>query len=192
MYYVYIHKNKQTGEVVYCGKGSKQRYCTYTSRCEEHVLMMRRNMLEYVIVKDFSEEEEAYIYEEKLTANYKELGQCIFNISIGRRTSEETKIKLSHVLKGKKRSKETKERIKKNHNRPLAKTVLMYKEDRLIKIFQSSREAAAYATENGISSYSWCWRSLKTGEITKPTKDFPNGGYRFVYQDDKMKLKKDQ
>jgi hypothetical protein len=84
------------------------------------------------------------------------------------------------VLKGKKRSKETKEKMKKNHNRPLAKTVFLYKEDKLIKIFQSSREAGAYAAENGISSYAWCWRSL------------PIGGYRFEYQDDKMKLNKDQ
>lgn len=155
--------------------------------------MIKKNILEYVIVIYFNEENEAYIYEEKLTAHYKELGQCKFNISIGRRTSQETKIKFSSVLKGKKRSKETKEKIKKNHNRPLAKTLFMYKEDKLIKIFQSSREAGAYAAENGISSYSWCcWISLKTGEITKPTKDFPIGGYRFVYQDDKIKLKKDQ
>jgi hypothetical protein len=61
MYYVYIHKIKQTGEVVYCGKGSKNRYYTYSSRCEEHILMMRKNMLEYVIVKHFKEENEAYI-----------------------------------------------------------------------------------------------------------------------------------
>ncbi|KKB42971.1 hypothetical protein [Bacillus thermotolerans] len=88
----------------------------------------------------------------------------------------------------KKRNKETKERIKKNHARPLAKTVLMFKDGELIKTFKSSREAGKYAVENGICSYGWVGRSLSTGEATKPTRNFPVGGYRFVYEDDKIKL----
>ncbi|WP_002145823.1 hypothetical protein [Bacillus cereus] len=186
MYYVYIHKHKQTREVMYCGKGSNYRYCNYNSRSDEHLTLMKEQQLEYIILKYFKEEQEAYIYEEKITQEYKQKDQCKFNISIGRKTSKETKVKLSQVLTGKKRTKETKERMKKNHTRPLAKTVLMYKGEILIKKFRSSREAGTYAVENGICSYGWCGRSLKTGEVTKPTREFPVGGYRFVYRDGKM------
>ncbi|MBJ8030245.1 hypothetical protein [Bacillus cereus group sp. N21] len=189
MYYVYIHKHKRTGEVMYCGKGSNSRYCNYNSRSDEHLKLMKQQQLEYTILKYFKEEQKAYIYEEKITQEYKQKNQCKFNISIGRKTSEETKVKLSQVLSGKKRTKETKERMKRNHARPLAKTVLMYKGDVLIKTFRSSREAGTYAVENGICSHGWCGRSLKTGEITKPTREFPIGGYRFVYQDDKIVVK---
>ncbi|HDR7890825.1 TPA: hypothetical protein QCY29_003177 [Bacillus toyonensis] len=51
------------------------------------------------------------MYEEKITQEYKQKDQFEFNISIGRKTSEETKVKISQVLTGKKRTKETKERI---------------------------------------------------------------------------------
>jgi hypothetical protein len=95
---VYIHKDKQTGEVVYCGKGSNFRYCDYNSRCDEHLALMKNNQLDYIILEYFEDEIEAYIYEEKITEQYKQINQCKFNISIGRRTSEQTKAKLSKVL----------------------------------------------------------------------------------------------
>lgn len=190
MYYVYLHKHKQTGEIVYCGKGSNFRYCDYNSRCGEHLTLMKSKQIEYIILKKFDDENEAYKYEETVTDLFKYRGQCKFNISSGRRTSEQTKRKLSNVLKGKKRSKETKERIKKNHARPLAKNVLMYKDGKLLKTFVSSREAGRYAVEKGICSYGWVGRSLKTGETTVPTKEFPIGGFLFVYDDGKMSLEK--
>ena len=183
-YYVYLHKDKKTGLVVYCGKGSNSRYQDYSSRVADHVFMMKNNQLEYDFVQYFANEIEAYNHEEKVTRMYKEINQCRFNISLGRRTSEQTKDKLSKILKGKKRSNETKERIKKSHARPLAKKVLLYKEGNLLKEFMSSREAGKYAVENEICSYGWCGRSLKTGEDTKPTKNYPTGGYLFVYKND--------
>jgi hypothetical protein len=190
MYYVYIHKNRESGEVVYCGKGSNFRYCGWNSRSDEHSAMMKKGKLEYIILKNFNDEREAYIYEEKITAQFKKFNQCKFNISIGRRTSDATKVKLSKVLKGKKRSKETRDLIKKNHVRPHAKEVSMYKDGILIRKFKSSREAGKYAVENGICSYGWCGRSLKTKEATIPTKDFPIGGYLFTYEDAKIQLRK--
>lgn len=188
MYYVYIHKLKQTEEVVYCGKGSNQRYRDYNSRNDEHLSLMKSGQLNYVILRYFENEKEAYKIEEIITEQFKQSNQCKFNIAIGRRTSDQTKQKLSKVLKGKTRSKETKERIKANHARPLAKKVLMFKEGVLIRTFRSSREAGQYAAGYGICSYSWCSRSLKTGEHTKPTKQFPLGGFLFVYEDDKIEL----
>lgn len=190
MYYVYVHRHKQTGEIVYCGKGSNFRFQDYNSRCDEHLKLMRNKQLDYIILKGFKDEGLAYLYEEKITEQYKEKGQCNFNISIGRKTSEETKAKLSKALKGKKRTQQTKERIKQSHTRPLAKKVLMYKDGKLLKTFQSSRDAGQYAVENGICSYGWCGRSLKTGEVTKPTKDFPIGGFLFVYEGDKISSRK--
>ncbi|MCP3763275.1 hypothetical protein NLX67_12875 [Domibacillus sp. A3M-37] len=68
----------------------------------------------------------------------------------------------------------------------------MFKDDKFVKIFSSSRETGKYAAENGVCSYGWVGRSLKTGEETKPTRDFPIGGYRFVYQDDKIEGEKCQ
>ncbi|MGE7119725.1 hypothetical protein ACQKIC_05910 [Peribacillus sp. NPDC046944] len=192
MYYVYIHKDKKTGEIVYVGKGSNFRYCGYNSRSSEHASKMKSGKLEYIILKYFDEEEEAYIYEEKITNQYKMLNQGKFNISIGRRLGEETKIKISNILKGKKRSWETKELIKRNHARPHAKEVMMYKDGILIKRFRSSRDAGKFAATQGICSYGWCGRSLKTGESTKATKNFPIGGYRFAYMDDKIQSRKDQ
>jgi hypothetical protein len=190
MYYVYIHKIKQNGEVVYVGKGSNFRYKDYNSRSCEHQKMMKCNQLDYVILKYFDDEKEAYDYEEKVTEEYKRIGLCKFNKSIGRKTCEHTKVKLSNILKGKRKNELTRERMRKNHKRPLAKKVVMYKDGKQIKTFRSSREAGRYAAENGICSYGWCGRSLKTGEETKPTKNFPIGGFLFVYEDDKMSTRK--
>ena len=186
MYYVYIHKEKETGLVVYAGKGSNHRYKDFGSRSKEHNIMMKQGKLDYIILKNFDDELEAYEFEETVTDHYKSIGQCRLNISIGRRTSNETKVKLSHVLKGRKRSKETRELMKKNHTQPLAKEVFLYKDGTLINTFISSRAAGKYAVENGICSYGWCGRSLKNKEVTKATKNFPTGGYLFVYKDDSM------
>lgn len=55
MYYIYIHKHKRTGEVMYCGKGSNSRYCNYNSRSDEHLKLMKQQRLEYIILKNFKE-----------------------------------------------------------------------------------------------------------------------------------------
>lgn len=52
------------------------------------------------------------------------------------------------------------------------------------KKFETSREAGKYAVDNNICSYGWCGRSLTTGEKTKPTINYPVGGYLFVYEND--------
>lgn len=147
-YYVYIHKDKVDGNALYCGKGSNLRYKDYNSRCRDHIFMMKNNQLEYVILQYFANEVEAYNHEEKVTRMYKEINQCRFNIALGRRTSERTKKKLSKVLRGKKRSNETKKLIKKNQAK--AKKVLLYKEGYLLKEFMSAKGAGKYAVEKEI------------------------------------------
>ena len=186
-WYVYVHKDKLNGQIVYCGKGSNARYRDFNSRDKDHLSLMKNNDLEYIILKYFDDEEKAYEYEEYLIKRLKSVNLCKFNISLGRRTSEETKVKLSLILKGKKRSQGTKDRIKKNHAKPHSKEVLLYKESVLIKEFRSARDAGEYAVGNGICSYGWCGRSLNTGEETQATSSFPIGGYLFVYSNGKMK-----
>lgn len=192
MFYIYLHKDKETDSVVYVGKGSNFRCQDFNSRSEKHVSLMKEKKLEYFILRYFENELEAYKAEESLTRYYKSIGECKFNISIGRKTSEETKKKLSKVLRGKVRSEETRERIRKNHSRNNAKEVVMYKSNVPLMIFSSSREAGIYAANNDICSYGWVGQCLKTGEATKPTKKFPIGGYRFIYKDDIIKIRKDQ
>jgi len=186
-YYVYIHKDKETGLVVYCGKGSNFRYRGQNSRREEHAVMMKEGRLEYIILNYFEDEKAAYDFEEEITAVYKKINQCELNISIGRKPCSETKMKLSKILKGQKRGIEARNNIKRNHTRSKSKEVLLYnKEGILLKKFRSAREAGIYATENGVCSFGWVSRSLKTGEQTKGTYDFPIKGYRFIYSSDKM------
>jgi uncharacterized Fe-S cluster-containing MiaB family protein len=62
---------------------------------------MKEHKLDYIILDYFEDENDAYMHEEKITEQYKMINQCKFNISIGRRTSDKTKIKLSKILKGK-------------------------------------------------------------------------------------------
>jgi len=100
-------------------------------------------------------------------------------------------MKLSRILTGQKRSIEARNNIKKNHTRSKSKEVLLYNnEGILLKKFRSAREAGIYSSKNGICSYGWVGRSLKTGEHTKGTYDFPIKGYRFIYMSDKMNEKK--
>lgn len=124
-WYIYVHKDKLNGQIVYCGKGSNARYRDYNSRGKDHLSMMKNNDLEYIILKYFSDEEKACEYEEYLIKRLKSVNLNKFNISLERRTSEETKIKLSLILKGKKRSHVTKDRIKENHAKAQSKEVLL-------------------------------------------------------------------
>ena len=187
MYYVYIHKDKITKEIVYAGKGKGLRYADFVnSRNEEHSNLMKNRKLEYLILKEFEDEDEAYKYEEEVIESYKKNNQCKYNVSIGRRTSDETKTKISRALRGKKRTEESRQKIADNHARPNSIGVSMYKGNQMIKTFSSLNDAARFASQNGICSYGWVGRSLKTGEPTKSTKFFPIGGFHFVYEDDRM------
>lgn len=94
---------------------------------------------------------------------------------------EETKAKLSGILKGKKWSQVTKNRIKKNHSNPIRRKFFNIKESILIKGFRSSKDAGEYAVNNGMCSYGWCGRSLATREEARPTRDYSIGGLLFVY-----------
>ena len=109
-YYVYIHVDKVTGLVIYCGKGSENGYYDRAYDIKKRPYKID-DTLEVFKVKYFDNEKEAFVYEEFLTSFYKKCGQCWYNNDIGNKRSEETKQKLSEGHKGKHHSEETKKRM---------------------------------------------------------------------------------
>lgn len=85
--YVYIHVDKLTGLVIYCGKGTKNsRYDrAYDTRKRPYKI---DDTVEVIKVKHFNSNKEAIKYEEFLTNWYRACGQCWFNEDIGYRWSE--------------------------------------------------------------------------------------------------------
>lgn len=137
-YYVYLHVDKLTGLVIYCGKGCKRTHANKDGYNRTYDRAYRNDKdrgyeLDDTIlvlkIKYFYSETEAYEYEEFLTAWYKKCGQCWFNDDIGcrwgvnhsaqqkgtnhpffgRQHSEESKRKMSEAHKGKTQSEETKQ-----------------------------------------------------------------------------------
>lgn len=82
MFYVYEWYIIETGEVIYVGKGTKNRY-----RVRKHNKffneMITRFECDSRIVKEFSTEKEAFSYEFKRVRELKETGQCVCNIYDG-------------------------------------------------------------------------------------------------------------
>ena len=82
MFYVYEWYIKETGEIIYVGKGSKKRYL-----CKQHnnlfKEMIKRFECESRIVKYFNDEIEAFNYEYKRIEELKRKKQCVCNIYKG-------------------------------------------------------------------------------------------------------------
>lgn len=82
MFYVYEWFVIDTDEVIYVGKGSKNRY-----KVRKHNRMfndfIRRFPCDSRIVKRFEEEQAAFEYEAVYVAEMKEKGQCVCNINKG-------------------------------------------------------------------------------------------------------------
>ena len=82
MYYVYEWFIVETGEVIYVGKGIRNRY-----RCRKHNKffndMIRRTKCDSRIVKYFEREEDAFAYEFEHINEMRAIGQCVCNIYDG-------------------------------------------------------------------------------------------------------------
>lgn len=82
MYYVYEWFIKDTNEIIYVGKGTRNRY-----KVRKHNKffndMINRYDCESRIVKEFSTEKEAFDYEFIRIRELKEIGQCVCNIRDG-------------------------------------------------------------------------------------------------------------
>lgn len=82
MYYVYEWYIVETGEVIYVGKGIRQRY-----KVRKHNKffndMLKRFECKSRIVKEFEDERDAFAYEFERIKELKEQGQCVCNIYNG-------------------------------------------------------------------------------------------------------------
>lgn len=82
MFYVYEWFIKNTGEVIYVGKGTKRRY-----KVRKHNRlfneMLKRFECDSRIIKTFESEQEAFEYEYEMIEYYKNKNQCVCNIKKG-------------------------------------------------------------------------------------------------------------
>ena len=82
MFYVYEWFIKETGEIIYVGKGCNNRY-----KVRKHNRffndMIRRFDCESRIIKHFENEQDAFDYEYVRVHELKEIGQCVCNIYEG-------------------------------------------------------------------------------------------------------------
>ena len=82
MFYVYAWYIEETKEIIYIGKGTKNRYkCQKRNKIFNEII--KKFKCEPKIIKSFDSEEEAFLYEHKLICEYKEKGQCYCNLDNG-------------------------------------------------------------------------------------------------------------
>lgn len=82
MFYVYEWFIKETGEIIYVGKGTGRRYKVRKHNKFFNVLIQRYDC-DSRIVKEFEVEEEAFNFENKRITQLKSIGQCVCNIYNG-------------------------------------------------------------------------------------------------------------
>lgn len=85
-YYVYVHIDKNTNEVLYVGKGTGNRFKDLASRNDtylKYINILGKDNIECRIIKYFEDEAEAYNYEKEITDLFKSLGQAKYSIKSG-------------------------------------------------------------------------------------------------------------
>ena len=153
MFYVYEWFIKDTEEIIYVGKGTKNRY-----KVRKHNQMfnefIKRFNCDSRIFKYFDDEHSAYIGEEERIAELKAIGQCVCNINTGGKgglseswtPEKRRKYSENNVMK----SSEQRKRMSANNpmkNPDIAKTVGEKHRKAVIidgKIFDSVTEGALY------------------------------------------------
>ena len=83
MFYVYEWFNTETNEVFYVGKGCNNRYKNIAERNDDFKDYISKNPVDVRIVKYFENEQDSFDYEELLTRQYKDIGQCSCNKRYG-------------------------------------------------------------------------------------------------------------
>jgi thymidylate kinase len=174
-HYVYIHKDKETGEVLYVGKGSGGR-----AYGDWHQRPYLKESVDIEIVKEFDDKMIAFKYEEILTKRYHNLGEARFNKKEGERISEKTRIEFSEMYKGQdnpnygnKWSDEQKERVLGKNNGMYGKPSPSRRKCKLIMpdgkqiFFNFVGEAYKYFKENFGLSSGKVKELLRTGEPYK-------------------------
>lgn len=214
LYYVYIHYYIENGNkiIIYVGKGSNGRAYDFTGRNEiwkEYRDKYGNPNVE--IVKTFTIEKEAYRYENKLRNIYYAKGQSICSLDWKRTGTNsywhkngirpEMKEKIRNTLTGRKSSKETKEKIsrktkgKNNPNYGNGKKISGSKHAGSKKCAVVDNEGKIEATFTNVifmveyvkEKYNYTGAKnclLKNKEVTSRYKKHDNiRGYTFIYLD---------
>ena len=121
-FYVYVHMKNTDDSVFYVGKGSKYRSTSKNGRSKYWHNIVNKYGFTAEIVKSVLTFEEANSYEMYLIAKLREEGCHLCNMTDGGEgragyvVNEETKQAISKATKGKKRSEDTKAKMKGNKN----------------------------------------------------------------------------
>jgi NUMOD3 motif len=121
-FYVYVHMKATDDSVFYVGKGSKYRSTSKNGRSEHWHRIVNKHGLIVEIVKNNLSFEESNSYEIYLIAKLRNEGCNLCNLTDGGEGSsgyvvtEKTKLAISKATKGKKRTEETKAKMKGNKN----------------------------------------------------------------------------
>lgn len=83
MYYVYEFFIVETNEIIYVGKGTRNRYRVKSNRNQFLTNMLDRFECDSRIVKWFDDEKDAFEYEYNYIKQLKQKGQCVCNIHNG-------------------------------------------------------------------------------------------------------------
>ena len=177
MYYVYEWYIKETGEIIYVGKGCRNRY-KVTKHNRFFNDMIKRNECKSRIIKKFENEKDAFDYEFIRINELKEKGQCVCNIyngGTGGSTNWWTdEMRKKYSEKNVMKSENQRERMKKNNpmsNPEIAEKTNGQKRIPVIinnKRYISIKEASKKIGVSTDTIARWC----KQGHNTKGTKCF--------------------
>ena len=119
MFYVYRHVRLDTYTPFYVGKGSGDRISRGGKNRNNYWRnISNKTKIKREVVKEFQDENDAYIFEKKLIELYKKYGFCEANLTLGgkggtgKNLSEESRRRISEKLKGSKLSVKTIEKLK--------------------------------------------------------------------------------
>lgn len=206
MYYVYKFYRTDTGEVLYIGKGTGNRYKVRNGRNALLANAFLKYECESEIIKYFEDEKEAFEYEDELIEKYKKLGECSCNMhkggagGSGEYWTEELRHEYSvnNVMK----SKEQRERMSKNNpmkNSEIA-SIVAKKKSKPVVIngieYQSIAKACETYSTCPETIRSWCAKGVNSkGELCRfkdkeqvvfTDKRYNKGGSRQVTYDGKI------
>lgn len=83
IFYVYEWFNKNTNEIFYVGKGSRNRVKSYSHRNKLFLNYIKENICDYRIIKYFDDEEDAFAFEHKRIMELKAINQSQCNLDYG-------------------------------------------------------------------------------------------------------------
>lgn len=187
MFYVYEWFIKETGEIIYVGKGSGRRY-----KVRKHNQffndMIKRYDCDSRIIKEFESEKDAFHYESERVEQLKSIGQCVCNIyngGFGRTASWWTdEIREQYSQKNVMKSEIQRKRMSEKNpmkNKDISLKVGKTKRRKVVingVVYEGVKKAAEQIGVCEFSISTWCKRGYNTnGEpcryYDEPQKEYP-------------------